>query len=215
MYNNKLRFFFFLSATLHIIAFVIIFHLYNRTIINEALYEEAKYHIVVGKYPKIDDNGLLCETNSIILGNESNKNKLTVFITSDCYYCKKFLGNHLDYLYSNYVSNNKLSIELNFTGYLKDSRQQELFLFNLFNKSDDIGRLEVINSFLKTGLEQKTNFDFFERKKQIENNRNIAYDLDIYQFPTFILNERKIIGLLSLKDFSKLLDVEFAHSKDI
>lgn len=209
----------FFSLMLHVFGFVVIFHLYKRILINEAMYEEARYQIVIGKYPRIDNPQILKNADNISISTSTAENKLWVILSTDCFYCNKFTHGYLDSIYHEYVMSNLLNVELVFTGYLENSITQLKYIDRLYNQLTNEGKLSVIgNRNLDDEQQQLLRSDtqmgkFSSIITKIKANKEIANELGIYQFPTFILNDRVIKGLPGLSDFKEILDTEINKPK--
>ncbi|MFW6218998.1 MAG: thioredoxin domain-containing protein [Bacteroidota bacterium] len=207
----------FVLIGLQLLTFFILFQLYKRVLINEALYEEAKYQIVVGKYPRVSNPEQLENAESVVFGEEMAPNNLKVLLSTDCYYCNEFINKYLDTLFQAFVEPGKINIELIYIGYLDNSYYQLNHISTFYSAGSTRDKFSVLNEFhpeteTELPLPNDKKSEFARVDSMIVQNRNIAYELNIYQFPTFILNERVIKGLPSLEDFLSILEVELNYA---
>jgi protein-disulfide isomerase len=86
----------------------------------------------------------------------------------------------------------------------------------LFKRSPKLDRENLILYAKELGLEVKKFTESLDGKKhaaEIEQDKKLAVEMDLYNTPTFFINGRKIIGERPFEYFKKIIDEELEHAK--
>ena len=81
----------------------------------------------------------------------------------------------------------------------------------LFKRSPKLDRASLINYAREIGLDVKKFTESLDAKKhaqEVERDKKLAVDLDLYNTPTFFINGRKVIGERPFEYFKKIIDEE-------
>ena len=81
----------------------------------------------------------------------------------------------------------------------------------LLKRSPKLDRDILISYALELGLDVKKFTESLDTKKhaqEIERDKKLAVDLDLYNTPTFFINGRKVIGERPFEYFKKIIDEE-------
>ena len=81
----------------------------------------------------------------------------------------------------------------------------------LFKRSPKLDRASLINYAREIGLDVKKfteSLDAGKHAQEIERDKQLAYDLNLYNTPTFFINGRKVIGERPFKYFKQIIDEE-------
>lgn len=57
-----------------------------------------------------------------------------------------------------------------------------------------------------------SDLDLMKHTDQIERDKKLAFDMDLYNTPSFFINGRKVIGNRSYEYFKKIIDEELGHA---
>jgi len=85
----------------------------------------------------------------------------------------------------------------------------------LFKRSPKLDRESLIRYAKELGLDVKTFTESLDGKKhaaEIEQDKKLAIDMDLYNTPTFFINGRKVIGERPFEYFKKIIDEELRVS---
>ncbi len=86
----------------------------------------------------------------------------------------------------------------------------------LLRKSPQLDRANLIRYAQELGLDVKRFTDSIDRMKhssEIERDKKLAVDLDLYNTPTFFINGRKVIGNRPFDYFKEIIDEELKNAK--
>jgi protein-disulfide isomerase len=86
----------------------------------------------------------------------------------------------------------------------------------LLKNSPKLDRDSLIGYARELGLDVKKFTESLDAKKhaqEIERDKKLAVDLDLYNTPTFFINGRKVIGERPFSYFKKIIDEELAIRK--
>ena len=86
----------------------------------------------------------------------------------------------------------------------------------LFKRSPKLDRESLIRCAKELGLDVKTFTASLDGKKhaaEIERDKKLAIDMDLYNTPTFFINGRKVIGERPFEYFKKIIDEELRASR--
>ncbi len=86
----------------------------------------------------------------------------------------------------------------------------------LLKKSPQLDRSSLIGYAKELGLDVKKFTDSLDKMKHsavIEKDKKLAVDLDIYNTPTFFINDRKVIGNRPFDYFKEIIDEELKNAK--
>jgi protein-disulfide isomerase len=81
----------------------------------------------------------------------------------------------------------------------------------LFKRSPKLDRASLINYAREIGLDVKKFTESLDAKRhaqEIERDKKLAVDLDLYNTPTFFINGRKVIGERPFEYFKKIIEEE-------
>jgi len=81
----------------------------------------------------------------------------------------------------------------------------------LIKHSPELDRSSLINYAREIGLDVKKfteSLDAMKHAQEIERDKKLAIDLDLYSTPTFFINGRKVVGERPFEYFKKLIDEE-------
>ncbi len=81
----------------------------------------------------------------------------------------------------------------------------------LFERSPKLDRESLIRYAKELGLDVKKFTESLDKKKhaaEIERDKKLAVDMDLYNTPTFFINGRKVIGERPFEYFKKIIDEE-------
>ena len=81
----------------------------------------------------------------------------------------------------------------------------------LIKRSPKLDRASLINYAREIGLDVKKfteSLDAEKHAQEIERDKKLAVDLDLYNTPTFFINGRKVIGERPFEYFKKIIDEE-------
>ncbi len=86
----------------------------------------------------------------------------------------------------------------------------------LLRKSPQLDRASLIRYAQELGLDVKRFTDSIDRMKhssEIERDKKLAVDLDLYNTPTFFINGKKVIGNRPFDYFKGIIDEEIKNAK--
>jgi protein-disulfide isomerase len=86
----------------------------------------------------------------------------------------------------------------------------------LLRRSPKLERESLIRYAKELGLDVKTFTASLDGKKhaaEIERDKKLAIDMDLYNTPTFFINGRKVVGERPFEYFKKIIDEELKHAK--
>ncbi len=86
----------------------------------------------------------------------------------------------------------------------------------LLKKSPQLDRASLIGYARELGLDVKKfteSLDKMKHSAEIERDKKLAVDLDLYNTPTFFINGRKVIGNRPFDYFKEIIDEELKHGK--
>ena len=81
----------------------------------------------------------------------------------------------------------------------------------LIKRSPKLDRDSLINYAGEIGLDVKKfteSLDAGKHAQEIERDKQLAYDLDLFNTPTFFINGRKVIGERPFTYFKQIIDEE-------
>lgn len=81
----------------------------------------------------------------------------------------------------------------------------------LFKQSPKLDRESLIRYAKELGLDVKKFTESLDKKKhaaEIERDKKLAVDMDLYNTPTFFINGRKVIGERPFEYFKKIIEEE-------
>lgn len=86
----------------------------------------------------------------------------------------------------------------------------------LLKKSPRLDRNSLIKYAKELGLDINKftdSIDNMRHSKNIERDKKLAVDMDLYNTPTFFINGRKVIGNRPYEYFQKIIDEELKNAK--
>jgi protein-disulfide isomerase len=86
----------------------------------------------------------------------------------------------------------------------------------LLKRSPKLDRDSLINYARELGLDTKKFTESIDGKKhstEIEQDKKLAVDMDLYNTPTFFINGRKVVGERPFEYFKKIIDEELKKAK--
>ncbi len=86
----------------------------------------------------------------------------------------------------------------------------------LLKRSPKLDRDSLINYARELGLDTKKFTESIDGKKhstEIEQDKKLAVDMDLYNTPTFFINGRKVVGERPFEYFKKIIDEELKKPK--
>ncbi len=86
----------------------------------------------------------------------------------------------------------------------------------LLKKSPQLDRASLIQYAKELGLDLKkftSSLDSMKHSAEIERDKKLAIDLDLYNTPTFFINGRKVIGNRPFDYFKEIIDEELKNAK--
>jgi protein-disulfide isomerase len=86
----------------------------------------------------------------------------------------------------------------------------------LFKRSPKLDRASLIEYARELGLDVKKftgSLDAMAHAAEIERDKKLAVDMDLYNTPTFFINGRKVIGERPFEYFKKIIDEELAAAR--
>jgi protein-disulfide isomerase len=86
----------------------------------------------------------------------------------------------------------------------------------LLKRSPKLDRDSLINYARELGLDTKKFTGSIDGKKhstEIEQDKKLAVDMDLYNTPTFFINGRKVVGERPFEYFKKIVDEELKKAK--
>jgi predicted DsbA family dithiol-disulfide isomerase len=86
----------------------------------------------------------------------------------------------------------------------------------LLKRSPRLDRASLISYARELGLDVKKFTDSLDAGKhaqEIERDKKLAVDLDLYNTPTFFINGRKVIGERPFEYFKTIIDEELRASR--
>lgn len=86
----------------------------------------------------------------------------------------------------------------------------------LLKKSPQLDRASLIKYAQEIGLDVKNFTECLDTMKHsaiIERDKKLAFDLDLYNTPTFFINGLKVVGNRPYEYFQKIIDGELKHAK--
>jgi protein-disulfide isomerase len=86
----------------------------------------------------------------------------------------------------------------------------------LIMKSPKLDRTSLITYAQELGLDTKKFTESIDGKKhspEIERDKKLALDMDLYSTPTFFINGRKVVGERPFEYFKKIIDEELSASR--
>jgi protein-disulfide isomerase len=85
----------------------------------------------------------------------------------------------------------------------------------LLKRSPKLDRASLITYAQELGLDTKKFTESIDGKKhsmEIEQDKKLALDMDLYNTPTFFINGRKVVGERPFEYFKKIIDEELRAS---
>jgi len=86
----------------------------------------------------------------------------------------------------------------------------------LLKQSPKLDRASLIKYAQELGLDSKKFTESLDGKKhsaEIERDKKLAVDIDLYNTPTFFINGRKVVGERPFEYFKKIIDEELGASR--
>jgi protein-disulfide isomerase len=86
----------------------------------------------------------------------------------------------------------------------------------LIKQSPKLDRASLIKYAQELGLDTKKFTESIDGKKhssEIDQDKKLAIDMDLYNTPTFFINGRKVIGERPFDYFKKIIDEELKNAK--
>ncbi len=86
----------------------------------------------------------------------------------------------------------------------------------LFKRSPVLDRAGLIRYAQELGLDLKkftTSLDEKKHAAEIERDKKLALDMDLYNTPTFFINGRRVVGERPFEYFKKIIDEELRTSR--
>jgi protein-disulfide isomerase len=86
----------------------------------------------------------------------------------------------------------------------------------LIRQSPKLDRSSLIKYAQELGLDMKKFTESIDGKKhssEIDRDKKLAIDMDLYNTPTFFINGRKVIGERPFDYFKKIIDEELKNAK--
>ena len=86
----------------------------------------------------------------------------------------------------------------------------------LFKRSPKLDRSSLIEYARELGLDVKkftASIDAMNHAAEIERDKKLAVEMDLYNTPTFFINGRKVIGERPFEYFKKIIDEELAAKR--
>ena len=86
----------------------------------------------------------------------------------------------------------------------------------LLRRSPKLDRASLIQYANELGLDAKKFTESLDAKKhvqEIERDKKLAVDMDLYNTPTFFINGRKVVGERPFEYFKKIIDEELSASR--
>jgi protein-disulfide isomerase len=86
----------------------------------------------------------------------------------------------------------------------------------LLRRSPKLDRASLIQYANELGLDAKKFTESLDAKKhapEIERDKKLAVDMDLYNTPTFFINGRKVVGERPFEYFKKIIDEELRASR--
>jgi len=86
----------------------------------------------------------------------------------------------------------------------------------LLKQSPKLDRGSLIHYAQELGLDLKKFTESLDGKKhsaEIERDKKLAVDMDLYNTPTFFINGRKVVGERPFEYFKKIIDEELSASR--
>ncbi len=86
----------------------------------------------------------------------------------------------------------------------------------LLKRSPKLDRASLIQYANELGLDAKKFTESLDAKKhaqEIERDKRLAVDMDLYNTPTFFINGRKVVGERPFEYFKKIIDEELRASR--
>jgi protein-disulfide isomerase len=86
----------------------------------------------------------------------------------------------------------------------------------LLKRSPKLDRASLIQYANELGLDAKKFTESLDAKKhvqEIERDKKLAVDMDLYNTPTFFINGRKVVGERPFGYFKKIIDEELGASR--
>jgi protein-disulfide isomerase len=86
----------------------------------------------------------------------------------------------------------------------------------LLKRSPKLDRASLITYAQELGLDTKKFTESIDGKKhslEIERDKKLAFDMDLYNTPTFFINGRKVVGDRPFEYFKKIIDEELSASR--
>ena len=86
----------------------------------------------------------------------------------------------------------------------------------LLNRSPKLDRASLITDAQELGLDTKKFTESIDGKKhssEIERDKKLALDMDLYNTPTFFINGRRVIGERPFEYLKKIIDEELSVSR--
>lgn len=86
----------------------------------------------------------------------------------------------------------------------------------LLKRSPKLDRASLITYAQELGLDTKKFTESIDGKKhsaEIDRDKKLAVDMDLYSTPTFFINGRKVVGERPFEYFKKIIDEELKEAK--
>jgi len=158
------------------------------------------------------------------IGSDTARVKMIVFIDYQCPYCEKFVKEQLPLLKNRYIRRNLLQI--NFRNYplpshknantlahsaslLYEKGKFEDFLSEVWNLNSIADTAEIYNEL---GVPKVSQAKKIQIQKEIDESKFYAGIAGISATPTFIINDRVIVGVNSMNDMMKLIAYSINNS---
>lgn len=164
--------------------------------------------------------------NDIVFGNENAPLSVYMFANYDCSYCRFFLQNELPLIDSLFIQKGKLKLILklvNFTHeYYSERASKAAICFNQYSDYQKLNSLFLIQPEIIYSREFDTLIESYINKNEgfaecfysgiAENsllqNKNLFYNLKLDKLPTFIINNKTVVGFKEADKFIRLIEKE-------
>jgi len=86
----------------------------------------------------------------------------------------------------------------------------------LIRQSPKLDRASLIRYAQELGLDTKkftASLDGKKHSSEIDRDKKLAIDMDLYNTPTFFINGRKVVGERPFEYFKKIIDEELKNAK--
>lgn len=87
----------------------------------------------------------------------------------------------------------------------------------MLERSPKLDRASLISYAKELGLDVKkftSDLDIMKHRDNIERDKKLAVDMDLYNTPTFFINGRKVIGNRPYEYLRKIIEEELQYAKE-